>query len=176
MRNTVLIGTYLAAIVAANLISAHFGPEASIINAAAMIGLILVARDRLHDLWAGHRLRNMTLLILSGSVLSYVAAMTIVDAPPDVVAQIALASCAAFAVAESADAGLYQLIRHKPWLERSNTSNLLGATLDSLVFVTIAFGFTWQIVVGQIFAKVAGGYVWSLVLRYTGHIPEVEAA
>lgn len=174
MRSALLVGLYLAAIVAANLIISHFGPEASIVTAAAMIGLVLTTRDRLHDLWAGHRVRNMALLIGAGSVLSYVAATTLLDAPPDVIAQIALGSCVAFAVAESSDALLYHAIRRKPWLERVNTSNLLSASLDSTVFVWIAFGFDWQIVVAQTGAKVLGGYVYSLIIRYTGRIPERE--
>lgn len=164
--SAVLVTLYLAAIVAANLSSTHFGPEASIYNAFFLIGLILTTRDKLHDLWGRNRFRNMALLIAGGSALSYVAALTIGAGPPDIVARIALASCAAFVVAESADTVLYQLIRKRPWLERANTSNLLGAALDSAVFVSIAFGWTWEIIFAQLCAKVAGGFVWSLVIGY----------
>lgn len=172
-----LVGVYLGAIIAANLISAHFGPEASIYNAFFMIGLVLTTRDRLHDLWGRHRFRNMALLIVGGSALSFAAAHVFSGtAPPEVVAKIALASCVAFAVAETFDAFAYHVLRKRPWLERANTSNLLGATLDSAVFVTIAFGWAWPIIFGQLCAKVAGGFVWSLVIRYTQRVPEVEAA
>lgn len=85
--------------------------------------------------------------------------------PSDVVARIALASCAAFATAESFDAITYQILRKRPWLERSNTSNFVGAALDSAIFVSIAFGWAWPIIFGQFCAKVAGGFLWSLVLR-----------
>lgn len=58
-----LVGLFLSAIVGANLISAHFGPGASIYNAFFLIGLTLTTRDRLHDLWGRNRFRNMALLI-----------------------------------------------------------------------------------------------------------------
>jgi hypothetical protein len=62
-----LVLLWLAAITAANLISAHFGPEASIYNAFALIGLTLVIRDRLHDAWKTYRVLKMGALILTGS-------------------------------------------------------------------------------------------------------------
>lgn len=161
-----LVLAYLGAIIVANLISAHYGPSASIYNAFFLIGLTLTTRDRLHDAWKGNRVRNMALLIASGSALSYVASKTIHgSAPPELVAKIALASCVAFAAAETVDALAYHTLRDRPWLERSNTSNIASAAFDSVVFVSIAFGFTWPIIFGQLCAKVAGGYVWSLVLR-----------
>lgn len=160
-----LVGLYLTAIVAANLISAHFGPGASIYNAFGLIGLNLTTRDRLHDLWGRNRFRNMALLILTGSGLSFLAAHLFADAPPEIVARIALASCIAFAVSEGMDASVYQLIRQRPWLERSNISNFVGAGLDSVIFVSIAFGWLWPIIFGQFCAKVAGGFLWSLILR-----------
>lgn len=163
----VLLFAYLAAIVIANLSSAHFGAEASIYNAFFLIGLNLTTRDKLHDLWGRDRWRNMGLLIAAGSALSYGASLLLASDAlrSDVVARIALASCVAFAVAESCDALLYHVLRSRPWLERSNTSNLLSATLDSAVFVSIAFGWSWPIIFGQLCAKVAGGFVWSLVLQ-----------
>lgn len=161
-----LVLVYLAAIVAATLSIVHFGPEASIYNAFFLIGLNLTTRDKLHDLWGVHRLRNMVLLIMAGSIISYLAVIVLGVGPPDIVARIALASCVAFAVAESCDAFLYQSIRNRPWLERANTSNLLGAFLDSAIFVSIAFGWTWEIIFLQMCAKIAGGFVWSLVIEH----------
>lgn len=161
----VLVLVYLAAIVVANLSSTHFGPEASIYNAFALIGLNLTTRDKLHDLWGRNRFRNMALLILAGSAVSFIAAKSIGAGPPDIVARIALASCVAFAVAESFDAVVYQLVRFRPWIERANVSNFVGAALDSAIFVSIAFGWQWEIIFGQFCAKVAGGFLWSLALQ-----------
>lgn len=161
-----LVAAYLAAIVVANLTTAHFGPEWSIYNAFLFIGLNLTTRDRLHDLWGRNRLRNMALLIVAGSLVSYGASMLLAPdvVPSDVVARIALASALAFVAAESLDAIGYQLLLPRPWLERANLSNCIGATVDSMIFVSVAFGWGWPIIFGQITAKIAGGFLWSLVL------------
>lgn len=158
-----LVALYLAAIVAANLIITHKGPTWSIYTAFLFIGLDLVTRDRLHDAWRGHILRNMALLISAGSALSYLVNR---DS-----GRIALASCLAFGVAATADGLVYQWRRKERWADRSNESNIAGAAVDSLIFPLVAFGtpVLWAIVFGQFTAKVAGGYLWSLVLRKRGN-------
>lgn len=149
---------WLAAITAANLISAHFGPEASIYNAFALIGLTLVIRDRLHDAWAEHRALKMGALIVAGSLLAYLVTPA--------AGRIGLASGIAFLCAESVDAVVYHAVRFWPWLERSNTSNFFGAAVDSLIFPTLAFGgVLWGITVGQFTAKVAGALLFTLALQ-----------
>jgi hypothetical protein len=61
-----LVALYLAAIVAANLSVAAFGPGVTIVNAFALIGLDLSTRDALHDRWRGRwLLARMALLIAS---------------------------------------------------------------------------------------------------------------
>lgn len=153
-----LVLLYLAAIVAANLSVAKFGPEASIVNAFLLIGLDLTTRDRLHDKWQKRRLPKMAALIVAGSTLSYILNR---NAGP-----IALASMAAFGAAAIVDATIYHLARRFAWLERVIASNTAGAGVDSIVFPYLAFGgFLWPIVFGQFTAKVAGGTLWALVLN-----------
>jgi uncharacterized PurR-regulated membrane protein YhhQ (DUF165 family) len=69
------------------------------------------------------------------------------------------------------DGIIYHLRRRERWADRSNESNVGGAAVDSLVFPIVAFGspILWAIVFGQFTAKVAGGYLWSLVLRKRGN-------
>jgi len=169
MRTPLIVAAYLGAIIAANLSTAHFGPEASIVNAFLFIGLTLSTRDVLQEIWGSNRWRNMALLIGGGSALSYVASLTLADSaiPSEVVAKIALASMTAFVIAETADLLTYTGLKARgwDWLERANSSNIVGAALDSVVFVTIAFGFSWQIAFAQFSAKVAGGFVWSMILK-----------
>jgi uncharacterized PurR-regulated membrane protein YhhQ (DUF165 family) len=160
MKTTVvLVSVYLVAIVAANQIITHQGPTWSIYTAFVFIGLDLVTRDRLHDAWKGRVLRNMALLILAGSVISYAVNRNS--------GRIALASCLAFGLAATADGVVYHLRRKERWADRSNESNVAGAGVDSLIFPLVAFGtpVLWAIMFGQFTAKVAGGYLWSLVLR-----------
>lgn len=172
VRTAALVAAWLAAIVAANWSSAHWGPDASIWNAFLLIGLTLSTRDALHDLWGRRTPRNMAALIVAGSALSYLTSLAFASGalPSDVVARIALASCVALAVAETADALLYHWLRRRgwEWIERSNSSNVLSAALDSVVFVWVAFGdegFLWAVMFGQFTAKIAGGFVWSLALK-----------
>lgn len=155
-----LIALYLAAIVAANLSVAYFGPASTIVNAFLFIGLDLTARDRLHDAWHGRGLAwKMTLLIVAGSALSWELNR---DAGP-----IALASFVAFACAGLADAFTYAVLGKRAQLVRVNGSNVISAAVDSVIFPALAFGWPplWWIIAGQFAAKVAGGFIWSLVLR-----------
>lgn len=159
-----LVATYLSAIIAANLSLNHWGPQAAIWNAVALIGLDLIARDRLHDAWHGRLVRNMGMLIMSGSALSYVFGLWLGSGPA--IGRIALASCVAFGAAAVADAVVYHWRRHRSWADRSNESNIAGAAVDSIVFLAlIPFPFSWTLALSLWSAKVAGGYVWSVILR-----------
>lgn len=155
-----LIGMYLAAIVAANLSVAAFGPAVVVINAFLFIGLDLTSRDRLHEAWAGRGLaRKMAALIAAGSLLSWLLNR---NAGP-----IALASFIAFAAAATVDSLAYAVLHERSYALKVNGSNVLSAAVDSLIFPALAFGLPllWPIVAGQFVAKVAGGAIWSIVLR-----------
>lgn len=153
-----IVALYLTAVVAANLSVAAFGPSVTIVNALLFIGLDLSARDRLHDAWSGRHLwARMALLIAVGGVISYVLNR---DA-----AQIAVASTVAFVVAGVLDASVYALLHDRSWFVRVQSSNVVSAAADSLIFPTIAFGgFLPVIVLGQFAAKVLGGLLWGMVL------------
>lgn len=150
---------YLAAIVAANLLVASFGPAISIVNALLFIGLDITARDRLHDAWHGRGLVwKMGALIATGSLLSYW-----VDRATS---QIALASFVAFVLANIADTLVYHLLRERAYMVRVNGSNIVSAAVDSLVFPSLAFGALLPaIVLGQFAAKVFGGAMWAFILH-----------
>ncbi len=151
---------YLAAIVAANLTVAMWGPSMTVVNAFLFIGLDLTARDKLHDAWHGNGLMwKMGALIATGSVLSWLLNQN--------AAQIALASFVAFAAASVVDTVAYHMLRNRVWWQRVNGSNVLSAAVDSVLFPSIAFGaFLPVIVLGQFAAKVLGGAAWSAVLGY----------
>lgn len=154
-----LIAIYLTAIVIANLSVAYFGPSVAILNAFLLIGLDLTVRDRLHEQWNGRGLwLKMLALIGGGSLLSYALN---VNAGP-----IALASFVAFLGAGLADTLVYWLLGERGRLVRVNGSNLVSSAVDSVLFPWLAFGWPllWPIVIGQFVAKVAGGWLWSLIL------------
>jgi hypothetical protein len=154
-----LVLTYLAAIVAANLIITEAGPTYSVYTAFGLVALDLVLRDAIHDRFGGRgRIAVMAVLVVAGSVVSY-----IINAKAQ---QIALASSVAFAAALTVDAIVYHLARKQTWAERSNISNIAGSAVDSAVFVAVAFpGFLWSVAFGQFTAKVAGGVIFVLLLE-----------
>lgn len=146
---------YIAAICTANFSVHMFGPMVTPMNAFLFIGLDFVIRDKLHErigVW-----RMLGLITVAG-VISFA-----INPATDM---IAIASVAAFALAAVTDAGVYQSLIHKPWLIKSNGSNVASSAVDSVVFPLIAFGaFMPWVVVGQFAAKVFGGAIWSWVLR-----------
>ena len=153
-----IVLVYLAAIVAANLVVAAFGPAASIVNAFVFIGLDLTARDRLHDAWRGRGLPGrMAALIGLGGLISWLLNAN--------AGTIAVASTVAFVAAAAIDSAVYHLLRDARRVVRINASNIAAAAADSLIFPTIAFGALMPIIViGQFSAKVLGGFVWGLLL------------
>lgn len=163
------VAMYLAAIVAANLTVAMWGPSMTIVNAFLFIGLDLTSRDKLHDAWNGNGLVwKMGALIAAGSLLSYLLNQA--------AAQIALASFVAFACAAVVDTVAYHLLRRRVWWQRVNGSNVVSAAVDSLLFPTIAFGALLPVIVlGQFVAKVAGGAAWSWILGYVRNGKQVPA-
>jgi len=150
---------YLGAIILANLSSAYFGANASIINAFLFIGLDLTSRDKLHEAWQGKSfIWKMGGLIVLGSLLSW-----LINRNAGI---IAIASFVAFASAAVIDTIVYQLLHKKDYLVKVNGSNVFSALADSLIFPTIAFGgFLPLITLGQFLAKVFGGAVWAYILR-----------
>lgn len=150
------IAGYAAAMIAANLSVAAFGPWVSPINAFVLIGLDLALRDWLHvrvKVW------QMGALIAGTSLLTYLLNTA--------AQQIAIASAVSFAVAALADWIVFANAKGS-WMRRSMTSNIAGAGVDSLLFPTLAFGVLMpQIVALQFAAKVLGGAIWGAALAHT---------
>ena len=170
-RNLMMIALSLAAIVAANLLVAAFGPAVAVVNAFLFIGLDITARDSLHEAWQHQGLWwKMLLLIASGSVLSAAVNWN--------AAQIALASFLAFAGSGVADTLVYHTLRDRARMLKINGSNVVSAAVDSVLFPALAFGFPLLIgvMIGQFIAKVTGGFVWSVILRALEPHRGVESA
>lgn len=141
-----LVGiAFIAAIVAANWLTSHYGmiPVGFGLVATAgtyLAGLTFILRDAVQD---ASGKRAALLLIIIGALISWALADP----------RIALASCAAFLVGELADFAVYTPLRRHGYVRAAIASNTVGAFLDTLLFLWIA-GFpivgAWQ---GQILAK-----------------------
>ena len=145
---------YAAAIILANHLVSVFGPAITPVNAFVLIGLDLALRDWLHfklKVW------QMGALIFTTGAITYLL--------NPAAGQIAVASAVAFTVAAVVDWLVFAKLKGS-WMFRSNASNSAGAAVDSLVFPTLAFGSLMpSIVIAQFVAKVAGGALWTFILR-----------
>ena len=104
-----------------------------------MIGLALVLRDAVHE--AGG-VKAAFLAILAGCALSWLVA------PPALV----VASVAAFALAELADLAVYTPLRERRLGLAVLASGMVGAVIDSAVFLWLAFG-SFDFMTGQVVGK-----------------------
>lgn len=150
---------YTAAMTLANLSIAQWGPWVSLINSFLFMGLDLALRDWLHihiKPW------KMGVLIAFTGFLTY--------ALNPAAGAIAIASAVAFTAAAVVDWSVFTRVKGS-LLRRSNASNIAGAAVDSVVFPTLAFGVLMpHIVALQFAAKVAGGFVWWLLIDRVGRM------
>lgn len=150
-----IICIYIAAICAANLSVAHFGPWVTPLNAFFLIGLDMVLRDILHE---RHGICASIIMSAVAGVISYA-----INPASGI---IAVASVTAFVMAALANAIVYQLMISKKWMKKSNAGNVAAAAVDSSLFPLVAFGsFMPYIVLAQFFCKVISGFAWSYLLR-----------
>jgi len=151
--------TYAVAMTLANLLVATFGPSISPINAFFFIGLDLALRDWLHV-----RLKTWQM----GGLIVGTGALTYLLNPA--AGMIAIASSVSFTAASVVDWTVFAKLTGT-WIKRANGSNIAGATVDSVVFPTLAFGVLMpQIVVMQFFAKVVGGVFWAYVISKSSRL------
>lgn len=66
--------------------------------------------------------------------------------------QLAIASGSAFLISEFADFAVYTPLRKRGWLGAVVASNLVGLTVDSVLFLILAFG-SLEFLAGQIVGK-----------------------
>lgn len=136
------------------LVPVGFGLEAP--SGVLMVGLALVLRDIVHRNMGGKWALSA---VAAGTLISYVVADP----------YIALASVTAFAVAELANQAIYQPIYRKNLIAAVLASSIVGAVLDSVLFVWVAFG-SLDYSLGQIVGKLwmiaaAASVVWCIDRR-----------
>jgi len=153
MRAVVAIAAFAATIPAANWLIGNVGtciPDGPCIipvgfglmapSGVLMIGAALVLRDLVHE-WAGWKWALAAVMIG--------AALSLLTSPP----ALAIASAAAFLFAELADLAVYSRLRNRGKAIAVAASGIIGATLDSMLFVWLAFG-SLQFSAGTTLAKV----------------------
>lgn len=153
-----IVIVYLIVIVCANISVALFGETAFYINGFLLIPFDMFSRDALHEKWKN---KNITLrmgsLIVLGGLLTYFLNQD--------TSLIAIASVVSFTVSSIVDALVYQKLINKTKFVRMNVSNIFSSILDTLLFITMVFGFSWKIILIQSLIKFGGGLLFTTLLK-----------
>lgn len=144
------LALFIASILAANVAIETFGvvPVGFGLMAPAavyVVGVTLLLRDLVQERFGA---RTTLVAVLAGAVLS--AAVS---------PQLAVASGVAFALSETLDLAVYTPLRRRNLLGAVAASNAVGLVVDSLVFLTLAFGslaFLPGQIVGKTWASLVG--------------------
>lgn len=129
LRLAAALTAYVAAVFAANWLTSRYGMVAVLPGVATTAGTYaagaaLLARDAVQDT-AGRW--GVLAAVTAGG------ALTAATSPA-----LAVASTVAFTVAELADWGIYTPLRRRGWARAVLASNLVGAVLDTLLFLWLA--------------------------------------
>lgn len=160
IKAPIAVGAYAAAIVAANVITNNFGvvPVGFGLFAVAgtyAAGFALLARDFVHK-YAGARWAV-------GGVIFGAFGSWFLASPT-----LALASAAAFLVAELVDLLVYTRVRRRGFIKAASISNLVSAPLDTVVFLLIAgFPLTLETLTGQMVGKLLWATAVPLFIYWT---------
>ena len=145
---------FLAAIIGANwaletygIINIGFGLTAP--AGVFFAGLTFGLRDALHELGG---VRAVVPVIVAGAAMSWWLSDAV--SIPGGYASIAVASGAAFLLAELLDLGVYAPLRTRNWPVAVVASNIVGSIADSAVFLMLAFG-SLDYISGQVVGKTA---------------------
>ncbi len=147
--------SYILSIVIGNLVVDYFGIVhwGSLVfpAGAVFIGLTFSLRDFTQRYWGS--LQVWIFILISAVITLYMNW------------KVALASVSAFLVSEFVDWLVYTLTK-KPLHHRIWFSNLFSTPIDSILFVTIAFGWNWDAIWGQAIIKYLSGLLVIPILLY----------
>lgn len=143
----VAAAAFLGCILAANYVTTELGmvPVGFGLVATAgtyLAGLTFVLRDAVQDTWGK---RATFALIVAGAGLSYFLSDPF----------IALASGVAFLASETADLAVYTPFRRRGYIRAAVASNVVGAFVDTILFLWIAGFPILDALAGQMVGKVA---------------------
>lgn len=162
-----VVALFITVMGGANLLIAAFGPWLLPVTAFVSVGMVLVSRDYLHDTWrtrGGAFWPRMLAMIAAAALLAFLVDPTS--------GRVGLASIAALISSTVTETVAFQTLFTRPWMIRSNGSNIVGALVDSTVFPLVAFGLggvdgLLLLILTQTATKTLGGLFWSSLFRVT---------
>jgi hypothetical protein len=158
MVNRLIIpASYLAAIIAANVLTEHFGLVPVGFGLVTTAGTyaaawVILSRNFTQDIIG--RL-GVIVLMVAGAALSWLLASP----------ALALASLTAFALSETADMAIYTPLRKRGRSRAVAVASTIGAVIDTFVFLWIAGFPIAQAAPGQLIVKIGMALLAALMLR-----------
>ena len=153
---------YLLCIIAANVLAVQYtiplGSELSIPAGTIAIAPIFTLRDSVQHRYGS---RAVVYLVLGGAIVSLLISLV---TSQQVLGRIAVAGLIAFVLSELLDTAIYMQLSRYSWLSRVLASNTVACAIDSLLFLSIAFGLDWGTFAAQYLAKLLISTVAGLVL------------
>lgn len=142
---------YIICILAADVLAARFIvplPFGLAVPAGVFaIAPVFTLRDAVHERWGR---RGAYALIAVASAMSWALAWLTGNA---LLGRVTVASVIAFALNETLDTEIYHKLRDRSRLLAILGSNAVSTLVDSALFIWIAFGPLWQLMVGQYLVK-----------------------
>lgn len=153
LSGAIALALFIVSIPAANLAFQTWGAVPVLFGlyapaAALVVGFTFLARDYIHKAWG------------AGACLAAIAAGTVLSMA--ISPALALASGAAFLFSELADLLILQRLQRRGWSRAVTASNIVGAVVDSVLFLLIAFG-SLAFLAGQLAAKLLATLAWLAV-------------
>lgn len=154
---------YIFFIVLANVLAANWivplGLGLAVPAGVFAIAPLFTLRDAIHRKYG---VWMPILLIIVGTSISYVSSILLGS---DALGKVTIASIIAFFVSEISDTFIYHLIRKQSWMYKVIKSNLVSSFLDSIIFIGLAFGVAWNLILGQYLVKMIISVLVGFVLR-----------
>lgn len=143
---------YVVLIILANVFVAIFRPMALPFGLMVPAGVFFFApiftiRDRIQ---VDRGVKWVYLLIGMSALVSWLAGW-VMGMP--LLARIGGASVAAFLVSETLDTMVFTALKKISFTQRALFSNFFSAFVDSLIFIGLAFGVVWPLILGQWMVK-----------------------
>jgi len=125
-----------------------------------VIAPIFTLRDSIHRKYG---YKQVTILIFIASGIAYGASILLGN---EMLGKVTIASVIAFLVSENVDTLVYHIFRKDTWLSRVMKSNLVSTFLDSIIFIGIAFGLVWSLIIGQYVVKMVIAGITGVFLNW----------
>jgi uncharacterized PurR-regulated membrane protein YhhQ (DUF165 family) len=159
---------YIGCIIAANILAAKWTVPLPF-GLAVPAGVFAIApvfslRDEVHEKWGR---KGAYALIAVASAVSWGLALLMGDG---LLSRVTLASVAAFALNETMDTEVYHKLRERSRLWAILGSNAISSLVDSGLFIWVAFGPLWNLIIGQYIVKMLIAAVVGLwIARRSGY-------